>query len=305
MTAPAERSEALDDRAEPATEPANEEVDLEQQWQRLRAGLRELDSLLVAFSAGADSALLLAAAARALGTGKVAAATGVSASLADGELEQAAGYASWLGVELIHVRTEELSRPGYRANAGDRCFHCKAELLDRLGPIATERGLRHVATGTNLDDVRAGFRPGIRAAAERGAVTPLRDAGFTKADVRALSRRWGLPTWDKPAAACLSSRIAYGVEITPRRLARVDTAEQAVRQALQVLDLTVIDLRVRDLGDGAARIELDPDLLERMRPDERDQLSRAALGVGFDSVQIERFRSGSMNELLAEPQRYR
>src|SRR5207302_2866741 len=110
--------------------------------------------------------------------------------------------------------TDEMAREGYRANAGDRCYFCKAELLDVLGPIAAERGFRAVATGTNADDVLAGFRPGIRAAAERGAVTPLRDAGFSKDDVRRASRAWALPTWDKPAAACLSSRIAYGVEVT-------------------------------------------------------------------------------------------
>ncbi len=125
-----------------------------------------------------------------------------------------------------------MDREGYRANAGDRCFHCKAELLDVLGPLAEEHGLAHVATGTNADDAVAGFRPGIRAAAERGAVTPLLDAGLTKDDVRALSRAWDLPTWDKPAAACLSSRVAYGVAITPARLVRVDRAEAAARAVL-------------------------------------------------------------------------
>ena len=125
-----------------------------------------------------------------------------------------------------------MEREGYRANGGDRCFFCKAELIDVLTPLAAARGIGTVATGTNADDAVAGFRPGIRAADERGAVAPLRDAGLTKAQVREASRRWGLPTWDKPAAACLSSRVAYGVEVTPHRLARVERAEAAVRRLL-------------------------------------------------------------------------
>ena len=125
-----------------------------------------------------------------------------------------------------------MEREGYRANGGDRCFFCKAELIDVLTPLAQARGIGTVATGTNADDAVAGFRPGIRAADERGAVAPLRDAGLTKAQVREASRRWGLPTWDKPAAACLSCRVAYGVEVTPHRLARVERAEAAVRDLL-------------------------------------------------------------------------
>ena len=145
--------------------------------------------------------------------------------------------------------TDEMARPGYRENGRDRCFHCKATLLDTLRPLAAELGLAHVATGTNADDAVAGFRPGIAAAAQRGALTPLLDAGLTKAQVREASRRWGLVTADKPAMACLSSRIAYGVEVTPTRLARVDRAETALRTRLGAVG----DLRVRDLGDGMVR----------------------------------------------------
>ena len=195
----------------------------------LDTALRETGSLLVAFCGGADSAFLLAAAVRALGTGAVAAATAVSGSLPGSELAAAARFAAGLGVRHLAPRTDELARDGYRANAGDRCYFCKAELLDVLGPLAREHGLAAVATGTNADDAVAGFRPGIRAAAERSAVTPLLDAGLTKAQVRAASLRWGLPTWDKPAAACLSSRVAFGIEITPARLARVERAEAAAR----------------------------------------------------------------------------
>ena len=165
------------------------------------------------------------------------------------------GFAADLGVRHVFPATDELSREGYRANAGDRCYFCKAELLDVVGPLAAELGMNHVATGTNADDARAGFRPGIAAAAERAAVTPLLDAGLTKEQVRAASRAWGLATWDKPAAACLSSRVAYGLEITPARLARVERAEAAVRAALSDQAIAAPDVRVRDLGDRA-RLEV-------------------------------------------------
>ena len=189
----------------------------------------------VAFSGGADSAFLLAAAARVLGPDNVVAATAVSGSLPSAELAAARDFAAGLGVRHVTPDTHELEREGYAANAGDRCYFCKAELLDVVRPLAERHGHTHVATGTNADDAVAGFRPGIRAAAERGAVTPLRDAGLTKAQVRAASRRLGLPTWDKPAAACLSSRIAYGVDDHPGpagagRPGRVGAARRARRR---------------------------------------------------------------------------
>jgi pyridinium-3,5-biscarboxylic acid mononucleotide sulfurtransferase len=266
--------------------------------------LRDVGSVLVAFSGGADSAFLLAASVRALGPDRVLAATAVSPSLPRRELVAARRFAGELGVRHLAPRTDEMSRPGYRVNDGDRCYFCKSELLDVLGPLAEREGSASVATGTNADDAAAGFRPGIRAAAERGAVTPLLDAGLTKAQIREASRRWGLPTWDKPAAACLSSRVAYGLQITTARLARIDRAEAALRTELAAAGLEVRDLRVRDLGD-VARIEVDRDQVDAVS---RLPAALAAVrDVGFTAVEVDPmgFRSGAMNELLPEPARFR
>ncbi|MGO4255524.1 ATP-dependent sacrificial sulfur transferase LarE [Marmoricola sp. RAF53] len=268
----------------------------------LAEDLRGRGRILVAFSGGADSAFLLAAAVRAVGPENVAAATAYSPALPAAERDPARAFAESLGVRVLTPETHELDRGGYVANDGDRCAFCKSELLDVLTPLARRHGYDVVATGTNADDARAGFRPGIAAASERGAVTPLLDAGLSKAQVREASRRWGLPTWDKPAAACLSSRIAYGVEITPARLARVEHAEAAVRSLLGARGFVVGDLRVRDLGD-TARVELDRTVL--------DQADEALLSVvreaGFAAVEVDPlgFRSGSMNELLPDPERFR
>jgi uncharacterized protein len=191
-----------------------------------------------------------------------------------------------------------MDREGYRANAGDRCFFCKAELVDVLTPLAREHGVRYVATGTNADDMVAGFRPGIRAASERGAITPLADAGLTKQQVREASRRWSLPTWDKPQAACLSSRIAYGLEVTPHRLARVERAEAAVRGRAAELGLPLRNLRVRDRGDRAS-LELDAALLP-LAEEVAETLLECVRSTGFDRAELDPrgFRSGSLNDLL-------
>jgi uncharacterized protein len=259
-------------------------------------------SVMVAFSGGADSAFLLAAAVRVLGPANVVAATAYSGSLPHSERGPARELADALGVRVLTPETLEIDRAGYRRNDGDRCFHCKAELLDVLRELAAVENVAHIATGTNADDARAGFRPGINAAREREAITPLLDAGLTKEQVREVSRRWGLPTWDKPAAACLSSRVAYGIEVSPERLARVEAAEAAVRTALAQAGLTSRDLRVRDLGDRA-RVELDPEILGA----DLGLVVDAVLAAGFARADIDPkgFRSGSMNERLADPERFR
>jgi uncharacterized protein len=281
-----------------------DEFVLQRRLADLRQRLDGLGSVLVAFSGGADSAFLLAAAVEALGPFQVVAATAVSHALPSGELAEAKAFAEALGVRHLAPRTYELAREGYRANGGDRCYFCKAELVEVLRPVAASLSIRHLVTGTNADDGVAGFRPGIRAAAERGALSPLLDAGLTKDQVREASRRMGLPTWDKPAAACLSSRIAFGLEISRDRLERVDRAEAGVRAALTAAGLAVRDLRVRDLG-GHASLEVDQDAVERVARCE--QATDAVLAAGFASVELDArgFRSGSLNELLAEPERYR
>ena len=251
--------------------------------------LSQLGSVLVAFSGGADSAFVLAAAVRALGAENVVAATAVSPSLAQAELPAAQEFAAGLGVRHLMPATHELEREGYVANGTDRCFHCKATLVDTLRPLAAELGLAHVVTGTNADDLVAGHRPGIRAAAERGAVTPLR--WVTKQQVRDTSRRWGLVTADKPALACLASRIAYGLEVTPQRLSRVDRAETALRTLLMPRDV-----RVRVLADSSARVELDPEALARWD----DAALHVVQAEGFADVQVQEFRSGSLNDLAGK-----
>lgn len=261
---------------------------------RLRGILAELGPVLVAFSGGADSAFLLAAAVRALGAAAVTAATAVSPSLPGAELRAAQEFATRLGVEQLTPLTAEGQRPGYRANAANRCWFCKDELLAVLAPLALQRGAR-VVTGTNADDRLAPHRPGIQAAQDRGARTPLADADLTKAEVRTVSRRWGLSTWDKPQAACLASRIAYGVTVTPARLARVERAEVFLRQALRDAGLAVADLRVRDLGEGAARVEVDRELVTAVPP----ELLAGIPGYHRVSLDPLGFRSGSLNLALS------
>ncbi|MET8853903.1 ExsB family transcriptional regulator [Amycolatopsis sp. NPDC004625] len=223
---------------------------------RLLAGVRSLGSVAVAFSGGVDSAVVLAAAVRALPAGRVLAAIADSPSLARAELGAARGIAAGLGVELAEVPGTELAVPGYRDNAGDRCYFCKQSVLTAIGGLAHRRGYAHVATGTHADDHRALHRPGLRAARELRIVEPLAAAGLGKSDVRALAAAWSLPVADKPSAPCLASRISVGVPVSIGRLNLVERAEMAVRARLAEAGIRPRDVRVRLLGTGF-RVELD------------------------------------------------
>lgn len=256
----------------------------------------------MAFSGGVDSSVAVAAAARALPSADVAAVTASSAAVPAAEAAAAGEFCARLGVAHHLLGTRELEVDGYRENGPRRCYFCKSTLLDAARGLADRLGFQTVVTGTNASDVAAGFRPGIAAAAERAARTPLADLGLEKPAVRAIARLWGLDTADKPAAACLASRIAYGVAISPARLARVERAELAARRLLGPHG--VVDLRVRDLGDGV-RLEVDAPAVEQARADRRVAAAIRAAGFADAPLSVEPFRSGSMNELLAEPERWR
>jgi uncharacterized protein len=258
---------------------------------RLRAIVRGYGSALVAFSGGADSALVLKIAVDELGP-RARALTAVSPTMARRERAAAERFAAGLGAPLEVVASRELERPGFAGNPVDRCYHCKAELLEIARPRADALGLAEVLLGTNLDDL-GDHRPGISAARERGGRAPLVEAQLTKPEVRELSRRLGLSTWDKPQLACLSSRFPYGTEITPERLARVDRFEEGLH------DLGFRQLRVR-FHDQVARVEVEEEELARAVEKRREivALGRAS-GFTFVTLDLTGFRSGSLNEPLA------
>lgn len=258
--------------------------------ERLKEILAEAGGAVVAYSGGADSAFLADVAREVLGARSLA-VTAVSPSLAPEEREAAGRLARVRGWEHREVGTAEIHDARYRANEADRCAWCKEALMDALEPLARERGVP-VILGTNLDDL-GDHRPGQSAAAARGARSPLVEAGLTKAEVRALSRARGLPTWDKPASACLASRIAYGVEATPERLERIARAESFLRT------LGLRQLRVRDHGD-LARLEVEPEDIARLAdPEVRARVAAFLrdLGFAYVTLDLEGFRSGSMNLL--------
>jgi len=257
---------------------------------RLHACVDALRGVAVAFSGGVDSTLVLKVAHDRLGDRAVG-VIGVSASLPPGELAEARALARAIGAPLEEIATDELADPDYAANPSNRCFFCKSELYAKLVPWAKGRGLESVADGLNLDD-RGDFRPGAQAADDAGVRHPLLEAGFTKADVRALARALGLRNWDKPALACLSSRIPYGTAVTVPRLDRIGRAEAAVKR------LGFASVRVR-FHDDAARIEVPPADLERLFA-RRDEVVRAVKDAGFVYValDLQGYRSGSSNETL-------
>jgi len=260
----------------------------------LRERVRAEPRLLVAYSGGVDSALVAAVAAQELGERAVA-VTAVSASLPRSERAAARAFATAHGIAHVEVATDELDRPEYVANGGDRCYHCKSALFDALAPLAALSGAR-IALGTNTDDL-GDHRPGQAAAVARGAIAPLLDAGFGKAAVRRVSATLGLATAEKPAAACLASRVAYGDPVTPDVLHRIELAEEAVR------GLGFPVCRVRAHGGGAvARVEVPADEVSRAAG-LRSELDAAVRGAGFEfcALDLQGFASGRMNVLLGMP----
>jgi pyridinium-3,5-biscarboxylic acid mononucleotide sulfurtransferase len=270
---------------------------------RLLAGVGRLGSVVVAYSGGVDSAVVLAAAVRALGPERAVAAIADSPSLARSELDLARRTAKELGAELAVLATDELAVPGYRANAGDRCYFCKHTVLSRVTALAAERGFAHVATGTHLDDRRAPHRPGLRAAGELAVVEPLADAGLAKAAVRAVAREWGLSVAEKPGMPCLASRIAVGIPVSRERLGLVERAEAAVRACLARRRLEVRDIRVRLLAEGF-RVELDGPGYDEVaaRPDVVAELLGSVARVGpVGEGGIAPYRSGAVSTAAGAP----
>jgi pyridinium-3,5-biscarboxylic acid mononucleotide sulfurtransferase len=259
----------------------------------LYAILRNLNRVVVAFSGGIDSTVVAHAAFAVLGANAVA-VTADSASVPRAEIAEARELAARIGIRHVVVLTGEMADPNYVRNDGARCYFCKSELYRRIESLLPELGMNVICSGANLDD-QGDYRPGLTAAAEHGIRHPLLEAGLTKADVRSLAQAWGLPTWDKPASPCLSSRLAPGVEVTHERTGRVEAAEVYLRK------LGLRELRVRLHEGELARVEVPPNELARlMQPKVRDDLVRyfKELGFRFVTLDLEGFRSGSLNALV-------
>lgn len=275
-----------------ATE-AKEARTTQQKMEALKSILKDMGTVIVAYSGGVDSAFLAATAHEVLGD-KALAVTAKSPSLAPSELREATELAERLGLGHRIIETHEVEREDYAANDPNRCFFCKDELYTYLSSFAKEEGFDFIANGTNVDDL-GDFRPGLNAAKQYGVRSPLVDADLTKAEIRELSKDMGLPTWDKPAQACLSSRIPYGTTVTVEALTSIAKAEEFLH------GLGIKQLRVRH-HDTVARIEVEPqDFLTLCDEDTREQVVKKfkEFGYSYVTLDLQGFRSGSLNEVLA------
>jgi uncharacterized protein len=270
--------------------------ELADKLERMREIIRPLGRVAVAFSAGADSTLVLKVAADELGTENVIAVTGHSSSLASAEYDETCRIAETMGVRHEVIDTQEMDDPNYLANPANRCYFCKTELYGRMAETLERFELSAVLNGANADDV-GDWRPGMQAAAEHRVVSPALDAGLTKADIRALSASMGLPTWDKPATPCLSSRVAYGVAITSEILGRIEEAESFLRS------LGLRELRCRYHDGGLARIEVPEDRISDLASSAtREAIINRLREIGFTFVTLDLsgFRSGNLNQTLVQ-----
>ncbi|QDU02551.1 hypothetical protein V6x_22560 [Gimesia chilikensis] len=272
-------------------------AELSRKTDHLQQILADMDRIIVAFSAGVDSTVVAKAAFLARGD-QAQAVTAVSPSLASGEKEEAIRLAELIGIPHQLVSTSEFATPEYRANASNRCFYCKTELYQILNQAIARHDWQDatVVNGANLDD-RGDHRPGMQAAADFEVRSPLIEAGLNKADVRDLARHWDLPIWNKPAHPCLSSRIAYGVEVTEERVGRIDAAERFLRE-----EFDIPELRVRLEPQELARIEVPLDQINRLTtPTALPRVTQKFLELGFQNVtlDLQGFRSGSMNSFLS------
>ena len=273
---------------------ASAPIPFAEKQRRLTDLMSTMGRVAVAFSAGVDSTVVAKAAFLACGENAVA-VIGDSPSLAEGELEQAKSLAEQIGIRLAIIQTNEFGTESYVQNPTDRCFHCKTELYQQISVRLSELNVDVVVNGANLDDI-GDYRPGMIAAEKFSVRSPLVEAEFTKQDVRELAKQWELPVWDKPASPCLSSRIAYGIEVTPERVRRIDQAEQFLKEKLSIREL-----RVRLAANETARIEIPVESIPKLcEPETRTLVTNRLRELGFKyiTVDLEGFRSGSLNAAI-------